>query len=60
MSTFCQQHHQVSKILVEDYKYASKSISKQAYTMLRNDIEADIQNDQSTGHHNWAKVLRII
>ena len=28
---------------------------RQAYTMLRNDVETTIQNNQSTGLHNWAK-----
>ena len=28
---------------------------RQSYTMLRNDVEATLQNNQSTGLHNWAK-----
>ena len=29
-----------------------------AYTLLRNDVEIDIQNDQSTGLINWAKGMK--
>ena len=28
---------------------------RQAYTMLRNDVETTIQNNQSTGLHNWTE-----
>ena len=28
---------------------------RQAYTMLRNDVETTIQNNQPTGLHNWTK-----
>ena len=31
---------------------------RRAYTMLRNDVETDIQNDQSTGLNNWAKGIK--
>ena len=31
---------------------------RQAYTMLRNDVETAIQNNQPTGLHNWAKGIK--
>ena len=31
---------------------------RQAYTMSRNDVEITIQNNQSTGLHNWAKGIK--
>ena len=31
---------------------------RQAYIMLRNDVETTIQNNQSTGLHNWAKDIK--
>ena len=31
---------------------------RQAYTMLRNDVETTIQNNQSTGLHNWTKGIK--
>ena len=31
---------------------------RQAYTMLRNDVETTIQNNQPTGLHNWAKGIK--
>ena len=31
---------------------------RQAYTMLRIDVETTIQNNESTGLHNWAKGIK--
>ena len=31
---------------------------RQAYTILRNDVETTIQNNQSTGLHNWANGIK--
>ena len=33
-------------------------LPRQAYTMLRNDVETNIQNNQSTALHNWAKGIK--
>ena len=32
--------------------------ARQAYTMLRNDVEKNIQNNQSSGLHNWEKGIK--
>ena len=33
---------------------------RQAYTMLRNDVETAIQNSQSNGLYNWAKGITSV
>ena len=49
-----KQHHQAPKIT----NIPLNRFSRQAYTVLRNDIETTIHNNQSTGLHNWAKGIK--